>query len=680
MSLFEELKRRRVFRLIAAYVVVAWVLIQVVTAIEEPLNLPDWFDTAVIVLLGIGFPIAVIMSWVYDVTPEGVVHEDGDPRPVQIDYGKIALGAVIVLGAFLAGNYLTTTVPTGAENPDADSGGQAQRYRIGVTSTNGPVVSQFATAGISPDGQTYVIANRDNPEAWRLMSRRADELLFQNIEGTENARDAFAFSPDGKQIIFQDLVDHTIKRIPLEGGTATPVANTGATVPIRSITWGDNGDIVYANFEQPELYRLSSEGGDPEQITSPGEGLAHKHARFIPGTDMLMLTVGSLGRSANRADRLAFLKPDGELVVTETEGESPIPVSDEVVFYYNRNALWLASMDLPTFEIDGELTPVAEGVMYDTRAIFDVSREGSLVYRQDFRLERNAVVWVDRDGKEEPIPFPPGNYETPRIAPTGDRIAVIRRTPYGPDIFIHAANGRELFQLTNEESWEQFPVWSPDGSTLYFTQERVDQLYRAIVESGSQPERLTDTTVRNETGSISPDGTELFYHTRTSGPAKPDLAVLDLQEMQSRVLLKTDWQDVHPSISPDGNWLAYESSRTGQPEVWLRPWPNLDQGTWQVSTGGGKAPTWGDDSSELFYVSGDNSSVTSVHIEYEPDISFGESTALFDAGRYDHSGTGYYDRNSRRFLLTTHSFDPQQDQTEIIVVRNWPKLLSQQKY
>ena len=63
---------------------------------EEPLNLPDWFDTAVIVLLGIGFPIAVIMSWVYDVTPEGVVHEDGDPRPVQIDYGKIALGAVIV--------------------------------------------------------------------------------------------------------------------------------------------------------------------------------------------------------------------------------------------------------------------------------------------------------------------------------------------------------------------------------------------------------------------------------------------------------------------------------------------------------------------------------------------------------------------------------------------------------
>ena len=80
MSLFEELKRRRVLRLVAAYVVVAWVLIQVVTAIEEPLNLPAWFDTAVIVLLGIGFPIAIIMSWVYDVTPDGVVREAGAIR------------------------------------------------------------------------------------------------------------------------------------------------------------------------------------------------------------------------------------------------------------------------------------------------------------------------------------------------------------------------------------------------------------------------------------------------------------------------------------------------------------------------------------------------------------------------------------------------------------------------
>jgi hypothetical protein len=59
MSFFSEIKRRKVFRLAAAYIVIAWVIIQVVTAIEDPLQLPGWFDTAVIVLLGLGFPIAV---------------------------------------------------------------------------------------------------------------------------------------------------------------------------------------------------------------------------------------------------------------------------------------------------------------------------------------------------------------------------------------------------------------------------------------------------------------------------------------------------------------------------------------------------------------------------------------------------------------------------------------------
>ena len=104
MSFLNEIKRRKVFRLAAAYIVIAWVIIQVVTSIEEPLQLPDWFDTAVIVLLGLGFPIAVMLSWAYDVTPEGVVREDtGEraPAPLQFDYGKVALGVVLLLGGFV---------------------------------------------------------------------------------------------------------------------------------------------------------------------------------------------------------------------------------------------------------------------------------------------------------------------------------------------------------------------------------------------------------------------------------------------------------------------------------------------------------------------------------------------------------------------------------------------------
>jgi len=72
VSFVSELKRRNVFRAAAVYAVVAWLLIQIVATIEEPLGLPQWFDTAVIVLLAVGFPIVVILSWAFELTPEGI--------------------------------------------------------------------------------------------------------------------------------------------------------------------------------------------------------------------------------------------------------------------------------------------------------------------------------------------------------------------------------------------------------------------------------------------------------------------------------------------------------------------------------------------------------------------------------------------------------------------------------
>lgn len=103
MSFLGEIKRRKVFQVAAVYAVVAWLLVQIVATIEAPLNLPDWFDTFVIVSLGIGFPIALILSWAFDVTPEGVVRDIGESpqrRGRTIEF--VLLGLVTVaFGALL---------------------------------------------------------------------------------------------------------------------------------------------------------------------------------------------------------------------------------------------------------------------------------------------------------------------------------------------------------------------------------------------------------------------------------------------------------------------------------------------------------------------------------------------------------------------------------------------------
>jgi TolB-like protein/uncharacterized membrane protein YhdT len=78
-GLFTELKRRNVFKVAIVYAVVAWLVAQIVSVINEPLHLPDWFDTAVIVLLIIGFPIAVILAWAFDLTPQGIRRTGASP-------------------------------------------------------------------------------------------------------------------------------------------------------------------------------------------------------------------------------------------------------------------------------------------------------------------------------------------------------------------------------------------------------------------------------------------------------------------------------------------------------------------------------------------------------------------------------------------------------------------------
>jgi hypothetical protein len=100
MSLFDELKRRKVFRVGIAYLVVGWLLIQVASTVAPQLNLPEWAPRLITFVIMLGFPIALVLAWVLDVTPEGIKVEGA---PVG---NKRVIGAAIVLAALSVGWYL----------------------------------------------------------------------------------------------------------------------------------------------------------------------------------------------------------------------------------------------------------------------------------------------------------------------------------------------------------------------------------------------------------------------------------------------------------------------------------------------------------------------------------------------------------------------------------------------
>ena len=80
MRLVSELRRRNVLRMVALYAVAAWLIVQVAGVLIDLAKLPDWIGTTILWLLAVGFPIALIFSWFYEITPEGIsLEKDVDP-------------------------------------------------------------------------------------------------------------------------------------------------------------------------------------------------------------------------------------------------------------------------------------------------------------------------------------------------------------------------------------------------------------------------------------------------------------------------------------------------------------------------------------------------------------------------------------------------------------------------
>ncbi len=125
-NFFTELKRRSVYKVAVAYTVVAWLLIQVATQVFPFLQIPDWAIRLVIVLCALGFPIALVIAWAFELTPEGIKRTlDADTAPPRTARKHIwiyvVLGAgVLSVALFLAGRY-TAHAPGDAAESDAKS-------------------------------------------------------------------------------------------------------------------------------------------------------------------------------------------------------------------------------------------------------------------------------------------------------------------------------------------------------------------------------------------------------------------------------------------------------------------------------------------------------------------------------------------------------------------------------
>ena len=134
-------------------------------------------------------------------------------------------------------------------------------------------------------------------------------------------------------------------------------------------------------------------------------------------------------------------------------------------------------------------------------------------------------------------------------------------------------------------------------------------------------------------------------------------------------------------FSPNGRYVAYQSDESGRDEVYVRPFPQVDRGRWQISTAGGTRPAWARSGRELFYLDASNT-LTTVPVQTSGStFSAGKPAKVFDTKYAEPNPARHYDvsPDGQRFLMlkAARAGDPNATPASMVVVLNWFEELKQ---
>jgi Tol biopolymer transport system component len=234
--------------------------------------------------------------------------------------------------------------------------------------------------------------------------------------------------------------------------------------------------------------------------------------------------------------------------------------------------------------------------------------------------------------------------------------------------------------VTSDPSSDWFPVWSHDGSAIFFGSARLGST-TIFQKGGVSPEVVFADSVlvgrvATYPNDVSQDGQFLIYQTTSRGY---DLGVIPLSgERKPTPFVTGPSNEVQGRFSPNHRWIAYASDESGRFEVYVRPFPAESTRSMTISVAGGMQPEWRRDGKELFYISADGKLTTVPVVTTEPTFSAGTPRALFDVEvpeptapfptDYAVSGDG------QRFLVNTVVDQP--TRPALTVIFNWTAALN----
>ena len=503
------------------------------------------------------------------------------------------------------------------------------------------------------------------------------------------------FSPDSQWIGFFERGE--LKKVSVHGGPAVTIgAVTGGAL---GASWGDDITIVYATDDpNTGLWRVSADGGEPELLTTLDAArheTEHAFPSVLPGGRGVLFTIVTTGEADT--SQVAFVDVTTGRRKTLVSGSQAeyVDVSRGIgkaagyLTYVAASTVRVVPFDPVRLESLGTPVPVVERVLTKPRgaANYAISRAGTLLYMTGAvdQTTPRSLVWVDRKGHEEPIGAPPRAYGTPRLSPDGTRVA-IEIYDQNTDIWIWDFARETLRRLTFDPGGEGMSVWTPDGREIIYEaggQAGVPNLYRQAADGSGAVERLVTSATPQWPTAITPDGAHVVGFDPTGvifvpltrptirpqhGPAR------DIGRATLEPPVDTHFEGHFADFSPNGRYLAYHSPESGRDEIYVRPFPRVDSGLWQVSTAGGTRPVWARSGRELFYLDASNA-LTSVQVNAsEPTFSAGKPATVFETKYVESNPSRHYDvsADGQRFLMIKDGpANPNAMPASLVVVEHW---------
>jgi eukaryotic-like serine/threonine-protein kinase len=537
-----------------------------------------------------------------------------------------------------------------------------------------PVPFAANDLALSPDGRTLaIVAYSAQANNYVLWTNEVGGRLTNSLAGTQGASYPF-WSPDGKFIGF--FADGKLKKVDASGGQTQVLCDAPNG---RGGTWNRDGVILFTPDALQGLFRVSSWGGSPVELTKPDRSrfqASHRWPVFLPdGKHFLYLASNFSGQLEYNAIFLGSLDSQETRLLVNTSANAAY-AEPGYLLYLRDNALVAQPFDRRRYVLSGEPHTLNDDVLYTPlvdRAVFSVSSGGVLVTQTGKGAALSQLMWFDRTGKSAGSVGVPGSYNNVRLSPDGHRIATDQTDTDGRniDIWVHEPVRRMVTRLTFDPSLDEAPIWSPDGKQILFTSNRKQlgfHFYLKNADGSGFEEEVADLGPgllanawdwsRDGKYALIRKGIELWYFSWSERVAKP--------------LLQAKWTARNAQFSPDGRWVAYASNETGRMEIYVSAFP-IANGKWQVSSAGGQEPRWRQDGRELFYLSAEGK-LMAVAVTAGASFEAGLPTVLFQTHRrqpvsaqdffsYDVSGDG------QKFLIATRVDEA--NSAPLTVLLNW---------